>query len=71
MGYLDSSDVLGNNPFDTNNTEGEFKSDNDPTPALGVTNCKFYQKPSYTLTCWSRFADGKNGVISQSMILDY
>ena len=65
QGYVDTTDFLGKNPFDPNNTEGGYKSDFDPNPPLGQTNCAFDDKKQ-TLYCWSRYGSGSNEIESQS-----
>ena len=69
MGYLDVTDVLGNNPFDPDNLEGGFKIDYDPNPPLGRTNCK-YDNTTKFLHCWTRFETGENGLLSTSVVVD-
>ena len=76
-GYVDGkhgdSKTFGVNPFDPNNNEGGYKHNklniNNPDPILGMTNCAFYEKPDI-LYCWSRFAEGNDGVITNTYRFD-
>ena len=76
-GYVDGkhgdSKTFGVNPFDPNHNEAGYKHDklniNNPDPILGMTNCAFYEKPDI-LYCWSRFAEGNDGVITNTYRFD-
>ena len=76
-GYVDGkhgdSKTFGVNPFDPNHNEAGYKHDklniNNPDPILGMTNCAFYEKPDI-LYCWSRFAEGNDGVITSTYRFD-
>ena len=70
MGYLDVTDVLGNNPFNPSDSEGGFKIDNDSNPPLGRTNCKFFNATKI-LKCWTRFEEGSDGILVAGITLDY
>ena len=72
-GYIYTTKIFGDNPFDPNHYEGGYKHDklniNNPDPILGMTNCAFYEKPDI-LYCWSRFAEGNDGVITNTYRFD-
>ena len=81
-GYIYTTKIFGDNPFDPNHYEGGFKHNklliSNPDPILGMTNCTYYQKGDIAppvqetdiLYCWSRFAKGNNGVITSTYRFD-
>ena len=72
--------IFGDNPFDPNHNEAGYRHMklliSNPDPILGMTNCSFYEKGEIAasvpdiLYCWSRFAEGNDGVITSTYRFD-
>ena len=83
-GYVDGkhgdSKTFGVNPFDPNHNEAGYRHMklliSNPDPILGMTTCPFNENGEIAagvpdiLYCWSRFAEGNDGVITSTYMFD-